>query len=52
VREVILYIRGTILHKSRQIFAHADDAVIVQKYENAVQDAFNRREMEAKKCVQ
>jgi uncharacterized SAM-dependent methyltransferase len=30
VREVILDIRETILHKSVQILAQADDAVIVQ----------------------
>ena len=42
MREVILDIRGTILHKSVQILAHADDAVIIQSYENAVKDAFKR----------
>jgi hypothetical protein len=31
--------------------AHADDVVIVEKYENAVKDAFDRLEMEAKKRV-
>jgi len=42
-------IKGTILHKSVQILAHDDEDVIVQKYENAVKDAFNRLEMEAQK---
>jgi len=32
-----------------QIQAHADDAVIVQKYENAVKVAYNRLEMKAQK---
>jgi hypothetical protein len=41
VREANLDIRGTILHKSMQILAYADD-VIVARYENAVKDAFNR----------
>jgi hypothetical protein len=49
VREAILDIKGTILHKSVHILAQADDAVIVQRYENAVKDAFNRLEMEAQK---
>jgi hypothetical protein len=35
VREAILDIKGTILHKSLQILAHADDVVIVEIYENA-----------------
>ena len=47
VPEAILDIRGTTLHKSVQILAQADDAVIIQRYENAVKDAFNRLEMEA-----
>jgi hypothetical protein len=37
--------KGTILHKSVQIMAHDDDAVTVQKYENAVKGACNRLEM-------
>ena len=45
--EAILDIRGTILHKSVQILDQADDAVIIQRYENAVKDAFNRLEMES-----
>jgi len=44
-------IKGTILHKSVQILALDDDGVTVQKYENAVKDAFNRVEMEAQKGV-
>jgi hypothetical protein len=31
------------------ILAHTDDVVIVERYENAVKDAFNRHEMEAQK---
>jgi len=38
VRETILDIIGTILHKSVQILAHASDVVIVETYENAVKD--------------
>jgi len=34
VREAILDIRGTILQNSVQILAHADDVVIVERYEN------------------
>ena len=49
--EAILDIRGTILHKSVQILAQADDVVIIQRYENAVKDPFNRLEMEEKKWV-
>jgi hypothetical protein len=49
VREAILDIGGTILHKSVQILAQADDVVIVDRYDNAVKDAFNRLEMEAQK---
>jgi hypothetical protein len=52
VREAILDIRGTILHISVQILAHANDVVIVERYENAIKDAFNRLEMEAQKWVQ
>jgi hypothetical protein len=48
VREAILDIKGTILHKSVHILAHAVD-VIVERYENAVKGAFNRLEMEAHK---
>jgi hypothetical protein len=44
VREANLDIRGTILHKSVQILAYADDVVIVARYENAVKDAFIRLE--------
>jgi len=47
VREAILDIRGTILHKSVQILAQADDVVIVERYENAFKDAFNKLEMES-----
>ena len=47
-QEAILDIGGTVLHKSVQILAHADD-VIVERYGNSVKDAFNRLEMEAKK---
>jgi hypothetical protein len=32
-----------------QILAHADDEVIVERYENAVKDAFNRLQVEAQK---
>jgi hypothetical protein len=49
MREAILILKGTILHKSVQILAHADDVVIVERYENAVKDAFNRLKMEAQK---
>ena len=49
MREAILDIIGTILHKYVQILAHAGDVVIVERYENAVKDAFNRLEMEAQK---
>jgi hypothetical protein len=48
VREANLDIRGTILHKSVQILAYADDVVKVAKYENAVRDAFNRLEKASK----
>jgi hypothetical protein len=44
-----LDIRGTILHKSMQIFTHTDDHVTVGSYEKAVRDAFNRTEMAAQK---
>jgi hypothetical protein len=44
-----LDVRGTVLHKSVQILAYADDDVIVARYENAVKDAFNRLEMAAQK---
>jgi hypothetical protein len=49
VREANLDIRGTILHKSVQILAYADDVVIVARYENAVKDAFNRLEKASQK---
>jgi len=49
VREANLDIRGTKIHKSLEILAYADDAVIVRRYKNAVKDAFNRLEMEAQK---
>jgi hypothetical protein len=48
VRETILDITGTMLHKLVQILAHADAVVIVEKYENAVKDAFNGLKMEQK----
>jgi hypothetical protein len=48
VREANLDIRGIKLHKSVQILAYADDAVL-WRYENAVKDAFNRLEMEVQK---
>jgi len=51
VREAHLDFSGTILHKSVQILAHADDAVNVERCEYAVKDAFNRLEMEAQKWV-
>jgi hypothetical protein len=51
VREANLDFSGTILHKSVQILAHADDAVNVERCEYAVKDAFNRLEMEAQKWV-
>jgi Reverse transcriptase (RNA-dependent DNA polymerase). len=47
VTEINLDIGETKLHKSVQILAYADDAVIVGRYENAVKDAINRLEMEA-----
>jgi hypothetical protein len=49
VREANLDIRGTILHKSMQILAYADDDVIIARYENAVKDAFNRLERASQK---
>jgi hypothetical protein len=49
VREANLDIRGTILHKSMQILAYADDVVIIARYENAVKDAFNRLEKASQK---
>ena len=52
MREAILDITETILHKSVQILVHADNAVIVQIYENVVKDAFNRLQMESQKRVQ
>jgi hypothetical protein len=51
-RKAILDFGVPILHKSVQIQAHADNAVIVQKYENEVKVAFNRLEMKAQKGVQ
>jgi hypothetical protein len=35
-----------------QSVAQVDDVVIVERFENAVKDAFNRLEMEAQKVVQ
>ena len=49
MRQAIRDIRGTILHKCVQGLVYADDVVIVETYENAVKDAFNRLEMEAQK---
>ena len=49
MRETVLDIGGTILHKSVQILTQADDSVIVQKYENVVKDAFKRLEKEVQK---
>jgi sorting nexin-29 len=49
VRETNLDMRGTIVHKSVQILAYADDVVIVARYENAVKDAFNRLEKASQK---
>jgi hypothetical protein len=34
------------------ILAHADEVVIVEIYESAVKNAFNRLQMEAQKWVQ
>jgi hypothetical protein len=48
VLETILDITGTMLHKIVQILAHADAVVIVERYENAVKDAFNTLKFEAK----
>jgi hypothetical protein len=48
-QKAIPNIGGIILQKSVQILAHADDAVMVQGYENTVKDAFNRLEMEVRK---
>jgi hypothetical protein len=46
-----LDIRVTILHKSLQIMAYADYFVIAGRQDNAVTDAFNRRDTEAReKC--
>jgi hypothetical protein len=52
VRETVLDIGGTILHKSAQILAHTEHAVTVQKFENAVKDAFNDLKWKRKKGVQ
>ena len=49
MRQAIRDIRGTILHKCVQGLVYADDVVIVETYENAVKDAFNRLGMEAQK---
>jgi sorting nexin-29 len=49
VREANLDIRGTVLHRSVQIVACADDVVVVGRNENAVKDAFNRLDMAAQK---
>jgi hypothetical protein len=49
VREANLDIRGTILHKSMEILAYADDVMIVARYENAVKDTFNRLEKVSQK---
>jgi hypothetical protein len=49
VGETNLDIRGTILHKSVQILAYADDDVIVARYENSVKDAFNRLQKASQK---
>jgi hypothetical protein len=48
VQEIILDFTGNMLHKSVQILAHANDVVIVERYGNAVKDAFNRLKIEAK----
>jgi hypothetical protein len=40
VRVAGLDIRGTILHKSVQILAYADDIVINGRYERAIKEAF------------
>jgi hypothetical protein len=47
VREANLDIRGTVLHKSVQILAYADDVVIIGRYEKAVKGALNGLEMAA-----
>jgi hypothetical protein len=49
VREANLDIRGTILHKSMQILAYADDVVMVASYENAVKDVCIRLEKASQK---
>jgi hypothetical protein len=49
VRDANVDIRRTILHKSVQIFAYADDVVIVARYENAVKEGFNRLEQASQK---
>jgi hypothetical protein len=51
ITEANLDIRGTIAHKSMQILAYADNVVIVQRYKNAVKDAFNRQNGNAKNGV-
>jgi hypothetical protein len=39
IRETNLDIRGTILHKSLQIFAYADDGYIISRCEKTVKEA-------------
>jgi hypothetical protein len=48
VRVAGLDIRGTILHKSVQILAYADDTVIIGRYERAMKEAFVQLETVAK----
>jgi hypothetical protein len=52
MREAILDIKGTTLHKSVQIVAHVDIVVIEGRYKNSVKDVFYRLEMEAQKWLQ
>jgi hypothetical protein len=48
VRVAGLDIRGTILHKSVQILAYADDIVITGRYESTMKEVFIQLETAAK----
>jgi hypothetical protein len=48
VRVAGLEFRGTILHKSVQILASADDIVIIGRYERALKEAYIHLETVAK----
>jgi hypothetical protein len=48
VRVAELDIRGTVLHKSVQILAYADDILIIARYERAMKEAFIQLETVAK----